>query len=238
MKFEQPSLTDVMRRAYEACDFFNLSASDKELLVFGIIRVWNDRRRPSRFPCKQVLLLGFAGMKEGSLKKSRRKLSELNLINWEEGERNVRSASYALGSWFFDDHECIHESTLENNSGCGRESAPYNRERDRDRDRDKTPIVPKGTRWAPDETQKKINSLFRRKDSTPWSDKELRTYKKLNIDAEDLELICNYYASRIDKKEDFRRRDISTLLNNWAGEVDRARAYCDPPTQDKFADGF
>jgi hypothetical protein len=41
---------------------------------------------------------------------------------------------------------------------------------------------------------------------------------------EDLVLIENYYSQLITKEEDFRRRDLFTLLGNWGGEVDRARA--------------
>ena len=82
--------------------------------------------------------------------------------------------------------------------------------------------------WTPDENQKQINSWFRRKDSTRWSEKELRSYQKLSIDATDLELLSRYYlATDIPEDKNIRRRDIVTLLNNWPGEVDRARAYCD-----------
>ncbi len=219
---KSPTLTDVIRRTHEAHDFFSLSASDKELLVFGIIRVWNDRRRPKRFPCKQALLLGFAGMKEGSFKKSRKKLSDLELIIWEEGERNVRTAIYSLGSWFYDDHESNHESV----SDSDRESAPYYRGRERERE-ENTPIVPKGTVWAPNDLQIQINSWFSRRDSTRWSEKEIRAFRKnaSPTDSEDIGILDSYYSAEIQNKEDIRRRDIGTLLNNWTGEIDRARRF-------------
>jgi hypothetical protein len=35
-----------------------------------------------------------------------------------------------------------------------------------------------------------------------------------------------YYAADISSRDDYRRRDLSTLLNNWSGEVTRARDWC------------
>jgi hypothetical protein len=35
----------------------------------------------------------------------------------------------------------------------------------------------------------------------------------------------SYYLDEIDQAEDFRRRDLATLLNNWNVELDRARIY-------------
>lgn len=89
-----------------------------------------------------------------------------------------------------------------------------------------TPLPPKGG-WSPDPDQLQINSLFNRRESTQWSEKEIRAYRKLSIDSEDLELLSRYYlATDIPDDKNIRRRDIVTLLNNWPGEVDRARDYC------------
>lgn len=35
-----------------------------------------------------------------------------------------------------------------------------------------------------------------------------------------------YYSAALAEREDFRRRDLATLLNNWSGEVTRARDWC------------
>lgn len=87
--------------------------------------------------------------------------------------------------------------------------------------------LPSRVEWSPDQNQLKINSLFNRRESTQWSEKELRAYRKLSIDPEDLELLSRYYlATDIPEDKNIRRRDIVTLLNNWPGEVDRARDYC------------
>jgi hypothetical protein len=85
---------------------------------------------------------------------------------------------------------------------------------------------PKKKEWQPDERQQRINSWYRRKDSTRWSDKEIAAYRKIPPDPEEFETMEFYYTAEIkNKNEDIRRRDIGTLLNNWTGEADRARAY-------------
>jgi hypothetical protein len=71
-----------------------------------------------------------------------------------------------------------------------------------------------------------VARLFNRKLTTPWSDQEVRAFKKLNpIDPEDLALVVRYYAQERSKGEDgIHRRDLKTFLNNYSGEVDRAKA--------------
>ncbi len=65
-----------------------------------------------------------------------------------------------------------------------------------------------------------IESYFKRRPSTPWSDKEIQLFKKLGtIDPDDLKLMTTRYES----KDKYLRRDLKTLLNNWHGELDRAR---------------
>lgn len=86
---------------------------------------------------------------------------------------------------------------------------------------------PKNDEKKSDEIQKRINQIYKRRDSTKWSDKELRAFRKLKITEEDLKLIEAYCHPETGST--YRRRDILTLLNNWNGEVDRARAWTDNP---------
>lgn len=74
----------------------------------------------------------------------------------------------------------------------------------------------------------RIAVLFRRRPTTPWSDKEYRQYKKLfkagsfNSLA-DLELIEQFYAFERKRGDNgIHRRDLATFLNNFPGELDRA----------------
>lgn len=75
--------------------------------------------------------------------------------------------------------------------------------------------------WTPTALQKQINSWYNRRDSTPWSPKEMKALKAIpEPDDEDLALLAEYT-----QHSPYRRRDILTLLNNWTGEIDRARGW-------------
>ncbi len=80
------------------------------------------------------------------------------------------------------------------------------------------------------EIAKRISTLFRRRLDTHWSEKEVRQYKRLikdNVlkDCEQLDLIERYYVYQRKKENGIHRRDLYTFLNNFAGELDRARAW-------------
>jgi hypothetical protein len=75
----------------------------------------------------------------------------------------------------------------------------------------------------------RISALFHRRYSTPWTDKESRQYNRLLKDGylgeDDLEVIERYYVYQRRKENGIHRRDLYTFLNNYAGELDRARAW-------------
>lgn len=73
----------------------------------------------------------------------------------------------------------------------------------------------------------RISTLYRRRKTTPWSAKEIRAFKSLlPIVAEDLDLVCRYEESEMAKGDKGKhRRDLATFLNNYQGEVDRAREW-------------
>jgi len=72
----------------------------------------------------------------------------------------------------------------------------------------------------------RISQLYGRRLTTKWSDKEIRAFKAIGpINADDLDLVCAYTESEKAKGENGRqRRDLLTFLNNFTGEVDRAKA--------------
>lgn len=87
------------------------------------------------------------------------------------------------------------------------------------------PIPQRGNgNGEPDPIKLRLCSLFRRRPTTPWSAKEIKAFRKIPFEEEELKLVESYYTAHI-PKDDFRRRDLGTLLNNWQGEVDRARAF-------------
>ncbi|MEI8376451.1 MAG: hypothetical protein WCJ35_26845 [Planctomycetota bacterium] len=79
--------------------------------------------------------------------------------------------------------------------------------------------------WHPDPVQLRLSALFHRRPDTAWSKKECAAFKALGeIPESDLALIETYYRTEpLPGAGDFRRRDLCTLLNNFPGEVDRAR---------------
>lgn len=77
----------------------------------------------------------------------------------------------------------------------------------------------------------RIGALFRRRPNTAWAEKEIRQFKvlvkqKCFEDLDDLALVEQYYAFERRRGEHGRhRRDLYTFLNNFGGELDRAREW-------------
>lgn len=81
------------------------------------------------------------------------------------------------------------------------------------------------------EPAQRIAIMFNRRLTTPWSDKEIKAYRILVKDRcftklDDLGLLERYYAfERRKGDKGFHRRDLPTFLNNYRGELDRARYW-------------
>lgn len=85
----------------------------------------------------------------------------------------------------------------------------------KERNRTETPLSPLGM---------KIGSWFNRRSDTKWTEKELKALKDveaLQTPEDEGQLLESYYLSN----DPYKRRDIITLLNNWNGEIDRARGW-------------
>lgn len=79
--------------------------------------------------------------------------------------------------------------------------------------------------------QTSVHKWFKRRANTKWSkveDKALaelaKSYATVPLDElrEDLDILEWYYTV---SGCEFLRRDVKTLLNNWQGEIDRAREH-------------
>jgi len=80
--------------------------------------------------------------------------------------------------------------------------------------------------WSPTLIQSRLGMLFRRRPTTRWSKDELKALAGIGeISEEDLKALEVYYTANMPDASNYRRRDLSTLLNNFNGEVDRARQY-------------
>lgn len=81
------------------------------------------------------------------------------------------------------------------------------------------------------EPAKRLATLFRRRLTTEWAEKEVKRFRKL-VKAgcfeplADLDLLERYYAFERKKGDNgCHRRDLFTFLNNYQGELDRANAW-------------
>lgn len=78
-------------------------------------------------------------------------------------------------------------------------------------------------------TMERIGGFFGRKPKTLWTIAEGVALYELRPDPEDIRILETYYNLPLDNEDDFRRRDLPTLLNNWQTEVDRARSHLAAP---------
>lgn len=77
-----------------------------------------------------------------------------------------------------------------------------------------------------------VAALKGRQASTPWTPKEFEAFKACRLDTcsdadfeAQLAPMRIYYGAKISREMDYRRRELLTLLNNWPGEIDKARAW-------------
>lgn len=92
-----------------------------------------------------------------------------------------------------------------------------------------TSVLPEGEKPQGDGTAREIEafkirvgSMLRRRTTTAWSPKEMKALeavRKLKTPEEDILALEKRYATN----DKYLRRDILQLLNNWNGEIDRAR---------------
>lgn len=83
---------------------------------------------------------------------------------------------------------------------------------------------------APEKTELQLRAekLMNRKATTPYNDKDKRAWKNAlpSIQAtseEDWQYLEEFY--RLPQCETFARKSYDALLNNWTGEIDRARSF-------------
>ncbi len=71
--------------------------------------------------------------------------------------------------------------------------------------------------------------MFGRRITTGWIEKEVKRYRELikagYLDPEELDVIERYYVYQRKRENGIHRRDLYTFLNNFSGELDRARAW-------------
>lgn len=71
----------------------------------------------------------------------------------------------------------------------------------------------------------RIRSWFGQQETTLWGEKEKKAFAKvlkLKTTPEDIDILEAYYTA---KEKEFRRADHVTLMNNWNGEIVRAKKW-------------
>lgn len=95
-----------------------------------------------------------------------------------------------------------------------------------------TPLPPEGGNppKVKGPLQLRAERIFRRREDTPLTVSEERAFKKnkeaiKSTNEPDWLALEAYYSATIHRDDDIRRRDLAQLLNNWNGEIDRAKSY-------------
>lgn len=98
------------------------------------------------------------------------------------------------------------------------------KEKEKEKDKEKTDGGAGGRDNLPTtDRSKRIADLFHRRHSTPWSAKEISAFRAIKgVPDEDFALVEDFYKTSGHK---FLRHDLGTFLNNFLGELDRARAW-------------
>ena len=79
----------------------------------------------------------------------------------------------------------------------------------------------------------RARAIFRMRPTTPLDRAQARAWKvaaptiTATFSPTDWATLEAYYAAEIPARDDIRRRDLATLLNNWSGELTRARRWAE-----------
>lgn len=134
-----------------------------------------------------------------------------------------RLKQYALDESSSNDRRVLDDqSTPEQGTGKGKD----------------TPIVPASgdgptvASAVEDPRLLRAKGLFRMRPGTPLDRGQHRAWKHAEpaIDCTiepEWQMLEAYYAADIPQRDDIRRRDLATLLNNWSGELTRAAAWAE-----------
>jgi hypothetical protein len=93
------------------------------------------------------------------------------------------------------------------------------------------PKEPASKPWEPTACMLEIGSWFNRRPTTRWQKNELKAFKEIcggDDFPPEIHIVRAFYTAKIipDKDtRDTRRQDLVTLLNNWNGEIDKAKRF-------------
>ncbi len=70
-----------------------------------------------------------------------------------------------------------------------------------------------------------IGKFLNRRPDNLWNVADTLALRRIRPTQEDIDILKKFYLLEIPKDEDHRRTKLSTLLNNWQDEVDKANSY-------------
>jgi hypothetical protein len=143
------------------------------------------------------------------------------ITTWEKHQRVNRPSDSKLARYWLTEssvnpHRAVRDlSVQEQGTGKGKES----------------PIVPKGDEAAEEDALLlRAKAIFRMRPGTALDRSMRRAWKEASAaiagtSEAEWQTIEAYYSDVIASRDDIRRRDLATLLNNWSGELTRAAAW-------------
>lgn len=159
-------------------------------------------------PCGKLLIVGFIRFQFGSL------------------SRDCKPHNPIFASLSKHGLDLAHIETLSKPFTKGLNTL-QDKDKDKEEEKDKKGGVGGITSNDPspsDILKARLCAWFNRRLTTPWSEKEeraLRAVMALETPVDDLSALEEWYVS----DAPYKRKDIPTLLNNWNGEIDRAKEW-------------
>ncbi len=138
----------------------------------------------------------------------------LDIPKWQNHQKIDKPSASKLPS--FDDVREDSRGFEKNSLGTGnREEEQGMEEKERNVSRELSPEL--------EAFRLRVGALIKRRPTTQWSTKEIKALKEIfdfNTPEEDLVALEARYQS----DDKYLRRELMTLLNNWNGEIDKARS--------------
>jgi uncharacterized protein YdaU (DUF1376 family) len=182
----------------------------------------NDQEKVARLVGCEDHAVASIWHKFGSCEDGAIRNAKLESVRTEQEKKHRSQAINATKRWQNVRKECNGNATASNshvNGTCQTDAYQIS-------DIRVSPIVPKGDEKAPrNPIAIRINKFMGRRETTAWSEKEIKAFKKVSFNEEDLALVEAYYFSERKRTDNICRTSVQTLLNNWPGEVDRANAW-------------
>jgi len=140
------------------------------------------------------------------------------IANWKKHQRVDHPSASKLKDYF------IRESLANTREGLAPDQGSGIRDQGKEQGGLESPAAEAAegvVRLDLDALRLRVGAMLRRRPDTAWSEKELKALKvvfKLKTPEDQIQALEARYRSG----DQFLRRDVLTLLNNWNGEIDRA----------------